>query len=169
MQSLLEKFRLHVSSERRRRREKKLPYRFRFALFHFIFSTSERCHIFLLHLTQVNVFCFLHFTYPSDFVSFYFGALQASVRRFICVGRLRAEIRYRKVDFIFKRCKSKQFYIVKLINYPSKLTDIQNQGYFMVFFKHQPFGQSFWWSICLISSGQLTLYVPVTSKVLGIA
>lgn len=44
---------------------------------------------------------FLHFTYPSDFVSFYFGALQAWVRRFICVGRLRAEIRYRKVRFNF--------------------------------------------------------------------
>ena len=143
MQSLLVKFRLHVSSERRGRREKKLPYGFRFALFHFIFSTSELCHIFLLTLslpeclmefckvtltfgsvdeilwcdhsnesfpylhmalfvfqnftkwsleiwsqfafglhlavkglnfTQVNVFL-LHFTYPSDFVSFYFGAL----------------------------------------------------------------------------------------------
>lgn len=162
MQSLLEKFRLHVSSERRRRREKKLPYRFRFALFHFIFSTSELCHIFLLNLTPVNLF-FLHFTYPSDFLSFYFGALQAWARRFICVGRLRAEIRYRN--------KSK-FYVVKLIKCPSKLTDIQNQEYFMVFFKHWPALWTefcFWWSICPISSGQLTLYRPVIPKVLGIA
>lgn len=112
MQSLLDKFRLHVSSERRRRREKKLPYRFRFALFHFIFSTSELCHIFLLNLTLSESFFFLHFTYPSDFASFYFGALQAWVRRFICVGRLRAEIRYRKV--IFKRYKSKQILYCKI-------------------------------------------------------
>ena len=41
-----------------------------------------------------------------------------------------------KVRFNFKRYKSKQFYIVKLIKCPSKLTDIQNKGYFMIFFKH---------------------------------
>ena len=39
-----------------------------------------------------------------------------------------------KVRFNFKRYKSKQFYIVKLIKCPSKLTDIQNKGYFMIFF-----------------------------------
>lgn len=41
-----------------------------------------------------------------------------------------------KVRFNFKRYKSKQFYIVKLIKCPSKLTDIQNKGYFMISFKH---------------------------------
>ena len=108
MQSLLGKFRLHVSSEQRRRREKKLPYRFRFALFHFIFSTSE-----LLIKFDTSESIFLHFMYPSDFVSFYFGALQAWVRRFICVGRLKAEIRYRKV--ILKRYKSKQILYFKIL------------------------------------------------------
>jgi len=44
------------------------------SFYFFHFSTSELCHIFLLNLTQLNVF-FLHFTYPSAFVSFYFGAL----------------------------------------------------------------------------------------------
>ena len=55
----------------------------------FYFSTSELCH----SKFDTSEFYFLHFTYPSDFVSFYFGSLQAWVRRFICVGRLRAEIR----------------------------------------------------------------------------
>ena len=41
-----------------------------------------------------------------------------------------------KVRFNVKRYKSKQFYFVKLIKCPSKLTDIQNKGYFMIFFKH---------------------------------
>lgn len=163
MQSLLEKFRLHVSSERRRRREKKLPYRFRFAYVSFYFFHFRTLSYFLIKFDTSESFFFLHFTYPSDFLSFYFGALQAWVRRFICVGRLRAEIRYRN--------KSK-FYIVKLIKCPSKLTDIQNQEYFMVFFKHWPALWTefcFWWSICPISSGQLTLYRPVIPKVLGIA
>lgn len=113
MQSLLEKFRLHVSSERRRRREKKLPYRFRFAYVSFYFFHFRTLSYFLIKCdTSESFFFFLHFTYPSDFLSFYFGALQAWVRRFICVGRLRAEIRYRKV--IFKRYKSKQILYCKI-------------------------------------------------------
>ena len=62
MQSLLEKFRLHVSSERRRRREKKLPYRFRFVSFYFfhfrtlsyfliIFDTSEWVFFFAFYVS----------------------------------------------------------------------------------------------------------------------
>ena len=162
MQSLLEKFRLHVSSERRRRREKKLPYRFRFAYVSFYFFHFRTLSYFLIKFDTSESF-FFAFYVSFRFFIIYFGALQAWVRRFICVGRLRAEIRYRN--------KSK-FYIVKLIKCPSKLTDIQNQEYFMVFFKHWPALWTefcFWWSICPISSGQLTLYRPVIPKVLGIA
>ena len=155
MQSLLEKFRLHVSSERRRRREKKLPYRFRFAYVSFYFFHFRTLSYFLIKFDTSESFFFAFYVSFRFFIILFWCFVGMGKKIYLCwTAEGRNKVSKIKVRFNFKRYKSKQFYFVKLIKCPSKLTDIQNKGYFMIFFKHQAFGQSCWLSICLISSGQ---------------
>ena len=136
MQSLLEKFRLHVSSERRRRREKKLPYRFRFVSFYF-FHFRTLSYFLIIFDTSECVFFFAFYVSFRFFIILFWCFVGMGKKIYLCwTAEGRNKVSKIKVRFNFKRYKSKQFYIVKLIKCPSKLTGIQNQGYFMVFFKH---------------------------------
>ena len=137
MQSLLEKFRLHVSSERRRRREKKLPYRFRFAYVSFYFFHFRTLSYFLIKFDTSESFFFAFYVSFRFFIILFWCFVGMGKKIYLCwTAEGRNKVSKIKVRFNVKRYKSKQFYFVKLIKCPSKLTDIQNKGYFMIFFKH---------------------------------
>ena len=131
MQSLLEKFRLHASSERRRRREKKLPYRFRFAYVSFYFFHFRTLSYFLIKFDTSESFFFAFYVSFRFFIILFWCFVGMGKKIYLCwTAEGRNKVSKIKVRFNVKRYKSKQFYFVKLIKVSFQIDRYSKQGIF---------------------------------------